>query len=99
MLDKTIPYYNVLMITMVLNHIGTQTMETERLVLRRFELADTQSVFENWMSDPKVQNNYGETECKTIAETRKIIEKWISSYNNNEFYRWGIILKQGTGFS
>lgn len=78
---------------MLLNHIGTQTIETQRLILRRFEIADTDSIFQTWIGDPEVQNNYGEKACNTIAEAQEILEKWISSYNNNEFYRWGIILK------
>ncbi|KLU65770.1 putative ribosomal N-acetyltransferase YdaF [Desulfosporosinus acididurans] len=78
----------------MLNHIGTQTIITQRLILRKFEIADTQSVFETWMSDPEVQNNYGENACETISETQQILEKWISSYDSNEFYRWSIILKE-----
>lgn len=78
---------------MLLNHTGTQTIETQRLILRRFRIADTQSVFENWISDPEVQNNYGETTCNTIAGAKQILEKWISSYNNNGFYRWAVIQK------
>jgi ribosomal-protein-alanine N-acetyltransferase len=78
---------------MLLNHTGTQTIETPRLILRRFEMADTESVFQTWLSDPVVQNNYGEKACNTTAEAQQIIDKWISQYNNNEFYRWAIILK------
>ena len=31
-----------------MNHIGTQTIETERLILRRFALSDAQAMFDNW---------------------------------------------------
>lgn len=78
---------------MLLHHIGTQTMETERLTLRRFEIADTQSIFESWISDPEVQNNYGEAACNSIDEAKTVVKKWISLYENKEFYRWTIILK------
>ena len=78
----------------LLNHIGTQTIETQRLILRRFKREDTHSVFQTWINDPAVQNNYGEKACNTIAEAQQILEKWICSYNNKEFYRWTIILKE-----
>ena len=35
----------------MLTHTGTQTIETERLILRRFEYSDCGSVFANWASD------------------------------------------------
>lgn len=79
---------------MVLNHIGTRTIETQRLILRKFEIEDVRSVFENWMNNPEVQNNYGEAACKTVAESQQIIEKWISLYSHNDFYRWTICLKE-----
>lgn len=37
-----------------MNHIGTQTIETRRLVLRRFTVADAQAMFDNWANDPEV---------------------------------------------
>ncbi|WP_407311932.1 GNAT family N-acetyltransferase [Desulfosporosinus sp. SB140] len=80
---------------MLLSHIGTKTIETHRLILRRFELEDTKSAFQNWISDPIVQNNYGEEACYTISEARQKLEQWVSFYDNNQFYRWAIILKEG----
>ena len=35
-------------------NIGTQTLETERLILRKFELSDAELVYKNWTSDPLV---------------------------------------------
>ena len=37
-----------------MNHCGTQYIETERLVLRRFSVSDAQVMFRNWASDPEV---------------------------------------------
>ncbi|WP_010234600.1 hypothetical protein [Clostridium arbusti] len=45
---------------MLFNHMGTQTIETKRLILRKFEITDTKSVFKNWISSREVQENYGE---------------------------------------
>ena len=37
-----------------MNHIGTKTIETERLILRQFTVEDSQAMFENWASDDEV---------------------------------------------
>ena len=35
----------------MLTHIGTNTIETERLILRRFEYTDNEAMRKYWMSD------------------------------------------------
>ncbi|HZK24188.1 MAG TPA: hypothetical protein VFC74_02235, partial [Oscillospiraceae bacterium] len=35
----------------MLNHKGTITLETDRLVLRRFSLEDAEDIFNNWAND------------------------------------------------
>ena len=35
-------------------HQGTQTIETQRLILRRAAVEDAQAMFDNWASDPEV---------------------------------------------
>jgi len=37
-----------------MNHKGTETLETERLLLRRFSESDAEAVFRNWASDDEV---------------------------------------------
>lgn len=37
-----------------MNHKGTVTLETERLILRRFTMDDAEAMFRNWASDPEV---------------------------------------------
>lgn len=34
-----------------MNKIGTKQIETERLILRRFEIEDAENMFDNWASD------------------------------------------------
>lgn len=77
---------------MVIN-LGTQPIETERLILRRFERSDVSDMIKNWISIPEVQNNYGEPVYETICQVNDLLDKWVYSYSNNEFYRWAIILK------
>jgi hypothetical protein len=36
-----------------MKHLGTQRIETERLILRKTQLEDAQAMFDNWASDPE----------------------------------------------
>ena len=35
-------------------HKGTNVLETERILLRRFKIEDAQNMFDNWASNPNV---------------------------------------------
>ncbi len=37
-----------------MNHQGTATIQTDRLILRQLTLDDVQAAFRNWTNDPKV---------------------------------------------
>ena len=37
-----------------MNHKGTKTIETERLLLRKFREDDAEAAYRNWTSDDKV---------------------------------------------
>ena len=39
---------------MSMNHVGTQTITTDRLILRRFTMDDAAPMFKNWANDPDV---------------------------------------------
>lgn len=41
-------------------HIGTKSIETERLILRKFIDKDADDMYIHWASNPKVQFKYGE---------------------------------------
>ena len=38
----------------MLTHSGTQTIKTERLILRRFAYSDDDSMLKYWISDPEI---------------------------------------------
>ena len=40
----------------MLTHIGTITIETERLLLRRFEYTDDEAMLKYWIADEKIQS-------------------------------------------
>ena len=71
----------------------TTEVNSERLLLRRFESGDAGPVFRNWASDPDVQLNYGEPVYETLEKATDLINGYISKYVNPYFYRWAIIEK------
>ena len=51
--------------------VGTNTIETERLILRRFEYEDSTSMLRNWVADDEVQWGYGEPSCSDLLQRCK----------------------------
>lgn len=77
----------------MLTHIGTNTIETKRLVLRRFAYTDDDAMLKNWIADEKIQALYSEPVYTTKKEVKELLDKYISSYEKNDYYRWAIIEK------
>lgn len=75
---------------MSLIHTGTQTIATDRLILRRFAPTDAESAWRNWAGDEEVQNDYGEPVYATPDDARALIGRYISAYERPDAYRWGI---------
>lgn len=77
----------------MLNHVGTQNIETERLLLRQFKIEDAEQIFDNWAKDPENVKYLSWQAHRTIEDTYKILDKWIKEYKNKNSYRWCISLK------
>ncbi len=75
----------------MLTHVGTNTIETERLILRRFEYTDTQAMLKNWIADENIQVMYSEPVYTTEAEVKELLDKYIGSYAREDYYRWAVI--------
>lgn len=72
----------------------TETIETDRLILRRFQRSDCKSAWRNWASLPEVQLNYGEPVYETAEDTMKLLDSYIRRYGNENYYRWAVIEKE-----
>ena len=73
----------------MLNHIGTQTIETSNLILRRFKKQDIKDAYNNWVTEKEVAwSAHG-----SIEETASVITNWIHSYKKQDFYQWAIVPK------
>ncbi len=76
-----------------MNHLGTKTIETERLILRKITLEDAESAFNNWTSDSKVTTYLRWPTHESIETTKMVVKSWIENYNDPSFYQWAIVLK------
>ena len=71
---------------------NTKTLETERLILRKFTIDDAEGMFKNWATDP-LTNKYLSWELhKSIDESKSIIKDWLKRYESG-FYNWVVELK------
>lgn len=73
--------------------LGTVTLETERLVLRRFNEKDSYNMYTNYASNPNVTKYLSWNIHKSVEESKALINAWEKEYNNNDFYQWAIVLK------
>ena len=79
----------------MLTHLGTKTIETERLILRRFEYSDIDSMLRNWIADEQTQWDYGEPSYETPEAVRELFDKkYVVSYSRDDYYRWAVIEKK-----
>lgn len=78
----------------MLNHVGTRIIETERMLLRRFEYSDNLSMRKNWISNEKIQSLYSEPVYTTEEKVKELLDKYIGSYREDDYYRWAIIDKK-----
>ncbi len=77
----------------MLIHTGTNTIETERLVLRRFRYTDDDAMLKYWVADEKIQSLYSEPVYSTKDEVKGLLDKYIGSYEREDYYRWAITEK------
>ncbi|TLQ41816.1 GNAT family N-acetyltransferase [Ruoffia tabacinasalis] len=76
-----------------MNHKGTETLESNRLILRKFKSEDADMMFQNWANDQQVTKFLTWPTHRNAQESRSILDFWISQYKDLETYRWCIVLK------
>ncbi len=78
----------------MLKHKGTQTIETERLILRRAVPEDAQAMFDNWASDPEVTKFLTWPAYSSADIAKERIGIWIREYEQEDCYQWMIVLRE-----
>ncbi|MFT5873248.1 MAG: ribosomal-protein-alanine N-acetyltransferase [Clostridium sp.] len=76
-----------------MKNLGTKTIETERLRLRKFELTDAEDMFKNWASDDEVTQFLTWPTHKDVEVSRRVLETWVKGYSDDKNYQWCIELK------
>ena len=74
--------------------IGTQMLQTDRLILRRFVESDAEAMFQNWASSPENLTYVTWDPHSDVEVTRNSIRNWVASYTNPNYYKWAICLKE-----
>ncbi|MDO5713682.1 MAG: GNAT family protein [Tissierellia bacterium] len=74
-------------------HKGTVTLESERLILRRFTIEDAEASFQNWAGEAAITKFLRWERHQSVDESSAIIEQWALSYKKKDFYQWAIVLK------
>ena len=73
--------------------IYTKEIYSERLILRKVTLKDTEMLYNNWDSDVEMHNYVGYELHTNIQDTERLINKWISEYENGRL-TWVIEIKE-----
>ena len=77
----------------MVTHKGTQIIETERLILRRFRAEDAQAMYDRWASDPEVTRFLTWPPHESADSTRQLLALWEKGYEKIDNYQWAITVK------
>ena len=75
-------------------NVGTRTIETKRLILRKLEISDLEQVYNNWCSDPKVSKYVTWDMHKNIEQTKEYINFKLGLYEKDYRFDWVVVIKE-----
>lgn len=76
-------------------NIKTKLFETERLILRRFELSDAEDMYNNYCGSDIVTEYLSWNTHSSLDDTKSYLEKVaLPNYENENTYCWAIVLKE-----
>ena len=75
-------------------NVGTKTIETKRLILRKLEISDLEQVYNNWCSDPKVSKYVTWDMHKNIEQTKEYINFKLDLYKKDYRFDWVVVIKE-----
>ncbi|MBQ2756094.1 MAG: GNAT family N-acetyltransferase [Oscillospiraceae bacterium] len=72
----------------MIDHKGTQTLKTERLILRRFNVEDAENMYNNWANDERVTKFLSWAPHSSPELTKTLIAEWCTHYAEENYYHW-----------
>ena len=72
---------------------GTATLETERLILRKFTEDDAEAMYNNWANDPEVTRYLTWQPHESPEATRELLKRWVEESKDPSNYQWAIVPK------
>lgn len=76
-----------------MKNVGSNLIETKRLILRKVELSDAPKIFENWCSDPLVSKYVTWDMHKSLDDTIEYVKYKVDLYNRDYRFDWLVVLK------
>ena len=77
-----------------MNKAGTQIIETDRLILRRFRVEDAADMYANWASDLEVTRFLTWPVHASVDVTKSLLSDWVSRYEDDGYFNWVMELKE-----
>ena len=77
-----------------MKHSGTQRLETERFVLRRFVGEDAVAMYKNWAADEEVTKYLTWPPHPNQKISQKVVDDWVKAYDSQNYYQWAIVWKE-----
>lgn len=78
-----------------MKHLGTVTLETDRLILRKTLPDDYKQMFDNWASDERVTRYLTWQPYKCAEDLKNTYHQYLlEKQENSDFYDWKIVLKE-----
>ena len=76
-----------------MTHQGSQTLETQRLILRAFRAEDGEKMYVNWASDPEVTHFLTWPTHSGPEVSERICRSWEEQSSDPSRYQWAIVPK------
>lgn len=76
-----------------MNNLGTQVLESERLILRRLKVEDAESIFNGVINQEEFLYYANKTKV-TLEQEKQSLERAVKNYENLDYYNWAITTKE-----
>ena len=78
-----------------MKHLGTLTLETQRLILRKTLESDYEPMFRNWADDERVTRYLTWTPYESAEQLKDTYHQYLlDNQNKPDFYGWKIVSKK-----